>query len=1188
MLLAGLAGIAVPAQAFPSAGTVTVSYNPGPPGAYVVTPTSLTGSVAQVFTLANTLISGNNDPTYYVALQNGTGSVSLGGTPCVLATDCPVLDLFAGTATGSFMIDALGTIKVLRFYQVGPASDLGTLTLTAGGGGDTPAAAQSYTFRFQRPDGTECSGISPQAVSSGWVTLPGADADCTVDAAPIVGWRPKGSDRILPAGTQVDATGDQTFTAVLNDPSVWLEAYANVADGDACMNSQGQDVTAQSNRVNAQYLAKTDVRVPWRAVCAPPNRRLVAWNSSPDGQGGTVYARGSTIPASSLVGVNVFQLYAMWRVNLGSPVKITWKPQGGTCTVARSTVDYGAAFEEPAGMACTRTGFELSGWNSKKDGSGKAWGPPTQAEPYGMEVVNDLIVYAQWRRAYALTIDGNGQSCTFKGKSPSGQFTLPAAADCVSSLTLMGWNTKRDGTGTAYAPSEVVTPTADLTLYAQWGVKITYLPNGGTCSVSSQVVAVGKSYTLPSVTDCTKPLSAVTSWTTPSVPGFAFPPASTYTAFQDFTFTAQWSPANFMTFNGAGGTCTVTTLPVATGQTYSLPTVTGCTRDGFRLVSWAFKANAVPGADLFFPLGSSYPAFMDFTFYAQWIPARTLAFDTLGGTTVTSASFYDGDSVAQPGSPNREDDQFLGWSATPGGSAVSFPYRPEAGADRTLYALWRPVYDLTFDTGGGTKITSKTFTSGEQFSQPADPTRSKYVFTGWSATADGTPVSFPFTPPASNTTLFALWDKMGDCSLPAESGVDWSYCDKTNANLNGLDLSQANLRHTILTGANLTSTDLSRAQLDYAVMKKVDLRSTLLAETRLVHVDLSGANLAGMDIAKLVKSSGLVFSDPRLAKANMKGARLAGLVLTGIDASGADFSSGNLKATNFSGSTFGAADFTDADLTGASMVGIDMQATTLTRADLTRANLTSADMSKLDITALVNGGMKFVKPVLVKTILNYGVLKGLNLDAMSMAGVRLYQADLSGATLAGSDLTGAYMVIANLASTNLTAANLTSANVGTDLRTATLTRANCSNTNFNYANLAGIDFVKLVAGGMVLKAPMMSWADLTDVNLTSLDLRGGTLDFANARNARLASANLSGVQFFQAKFVDANLSAADLSGSALGFTDFTGADLSAANLSGSDQAFTNFSGANLSGANLSGSNQFKTNFAGANTTGVTW
>ena len=72
---------------------------------------------------------------------------------------------------------------------------------------------------------------------------------------------------------------------------------------------------------------------------------------------------------------------------------------------------------------------------------------------------------------WTVTFDANGGEGTMAAqkviKGISG-LTLPDNAFTRTSYTFTGWNTAADGSGTAYADKASVTPTGNMTLYAQW------------------------------------------------------------------------------------------------------------------------------------------------------------------------------------------------------------------------------------------------------------------------------------------------------------------------------------------------------------------------------------------------------------------------------------------------------------------------------------------------------------------------------------------------------------------------------------------------------------------------------------------------------------------------------------------------------------------------------------------------
>ena len=155
----------------------------------------------------------------------------------------------------------------------------------------------------------------------------------------------------------------------------------------------------------------------------------------------------------------------------------------------------------------------------------------------------------------------------------------------------------------------------------------------------------------------------------------------------------------------------------------------------------------------------------------------TVTFNAKSGTAVASGSFLTASTVSEPTAPTRTGYSFAGWSATDGGSAVSFPYAPGVTSNITLYARWDALDNaVTFDSKGGSSVSSSIFSSGGTVTEPTAPTRSGFTFAGWAATDTGTAVTFPYAPGVvTDITLYAKWSEIvqnnsgngGDSSAPA-------------------------------------------------------------------------------------------------------------------------------------------------------------------------------------------------------------------------------------------------------------------------------------------------------------------------------------------------------------------------------------------------------------------------------------
>jgi len=78
--------------------------------------------------------------------------------------------------------------------------------------------------------------------------------------------------------------------------------------------------------------------------------------------------------------------------------------------------------------------------------------------------------------------------------------------------------------------------------------------------------------------------------------------------------------------------------------------------------------------------------------YARWDALdNDVTFNSKGGSAVTATVFPSGGTVSAPTAPTRSGYTFAGWSATDGGSVITFPYAPGVVTDITLFAKWNLV-----------------------------------------------------------------------------------------------------------------------------------------------------------------------------------------------------------------------------------------------------------------------------------------------------------------------------------------------------------------------------------------------------------------------------------------------------------------------------------------------------------------
>jgi len=153
-----------------------------------------------------------------------------------------------------------------------------------------------------------------------------------------------------------------------------------------------------------------------------------------------------------------------------------------------------------------------------------------------------------------------------------------------------------------------------------------------------------------------------------------------------------------------------------------------------------------------------------------------------------------GEKVEKPADPTKEGYTFLGWYKNLT-DTKAYDFDEEVTSNFTLYAKWskeatcnlkcgdgykldttlceciedidveppvdepvEPVkYTVTFNSNGGSKISSKTVVSGEKVTAPYNPTYTGYKFLGWYLNGNKYDFNSKVT---SNITLVAKWEKI--------------------------------------------------------------------------------------------------------------------------------------------------------------------------------------------------------------------------------------------------------------------------------------------------------------------------------------------------------------------------------------------------------------------------------------------
>jgi len=235
-------------------------------------------------------------------------------------------------------------------------------------------------------------------------------------------------------------------------------------------------------------------------------------------------------------------------------------------------------------------------------------------------------------------------------------------------------------------------------------------------------------------------------------------------------------------------------------------------------------------------------------------------------------------------------------------------------------------------------------------------------------------------------------------STPLPKGTPWT--EENIEKISGAHLNEMNLRYARAYKAFLVNAKLWRANLEGIYLSEADLRGAnlregllksgifdraLLSHAVLVSANATGANFASSDlrfsdlsygtfenaVLSNARASGASFyaADLRnaqllrtdLSRSDMRDARLEHSVLSFATLEQTDFSSGRLEDANLTGALCKGAIFLDADLKNADLRGASLKGAVLGGAVLDGANLTGADlrgvlgMTSLQVCSAVNG-----------------------------------------------------------------------------------------------------------------------------------------------------------------------------------------------------------------------------------------
>ncbi len=587
-------------------------------------------------------------------------------------------------------------------------------------------------------------------------------------------------------------------------------SYTLIYDGNG--NTSGVAPTGGS------YKQGSTVTVYGQGNLVRPGYTFTGWNTKADGSG-TSYSAGGTLAMPA----NDVTLYAQWAVNQHQLMYDGNGHTGGVAPIVPTNYDFDETVTVLGNSGATpfeKTGYTFAGWNTKADGTGTAYSG-TGTETFKMPDAN-VTLYAQWDiNNSEVKYDGNGSTA---GTAP----VVPTSYDYNETVTVLGnssgtpyektgytftgWNTKADGTGTAYVGTGTETfkmPNASVTLYAQWDInqyEVNYDGNGSTAGVAPAAAAMvnfdqtvtvhGNSGTTP----YEKTGYTFTGWNTKADgTGDVYTGTGTETfkmPDKNVTLYAQWQiNQHEVAYDGNGSTAGVVPAAAAMVNFDQTITVLGNSgavpfeKTGYTFTGWNTKADGTGEAYT----GTGTETFkmpdQNVTLYAQWkINQYEVSYDgngSTGGIVPAASENYDynetvtvlGNSATVP--YVKIGYTFTGWNTKADGTGDAYTgigtetfKMPDENV--TLYAQWginqREVkYEGNGSTGGVAPADGAIYDFDQTVTVLGNTgivpyEKTGYTFTGWNTKADGTGTGYvgtgteTFKMPDQSVTLYAQWE----------------------------------------------------------------------------------------------------------------------------------------------------------------------------------------------------------------------------------------------------------------------------------------------------------------------------------------------------------------------------------------------------------------------------------------------
>ena len=586
-----------------------------------------------------------------------------------------------------------------------------------------------------------------------------------------------------------------------------------------------------------------------------------------------------------------------------------------------------------------------------------------------VRITKDTCFLAQWEKhVYTISFDNCNHGLTPDVQHvPEGETVMQPETPTAYGWVFGGWYTDTDfAPAHKYHFTEPVT--ANLTLYAWWGHSVDFDPNGrgpNNFPVSRKEVHEGSPVAMPDVYTLRTDSDTWQGWyiegwyrESECVNRFDFAQPVTanirlyaHWLYDGYTVTYNWNGIHNVTrWRPADGTYsdiepdTPVELKTRTGQPFRqiVPLrYTGSGNPGsISFTGWYTEPECVNLYDF------SAAATGDTTLYAGWANNYTVTrhYTNPSGGMVSTFTYI------IPYNCVPSDDSFLsyaledpphynGWVMTGyfTDEALTVPFNPDVPltADVDIYIKWEKAsYTVTFDMNGGNEENIiQTYAYGDAIIPPTTrPTRTEYVFEGWSPYANATyTYGFANTTCTGDATYYAVWVPEG-IAINAANFPDEVFRHYVLQNIATEGHTDANGTHYLSASERDDVTTLDLRYYTYNGQKISNLQG-IQYFTKLETLQCQNHNLTALDLSHNTELKTLECQENQITSLNLNN----NTKLTTLNARGNALTNVNaVKCTELTGTVYlyNNPDLTSVQLSAPGIRVLELQFTGVTEIDL--------------------------------------------------------------------------------------------------------------------------------------------------------------------------------------------------------------------------------------------------------------